>query len=566
MKTSFEKDKAQNTTATYKEAIRFYQRLAKQYEQIEMSEVGKTDSGKPLHVVVYSKDGIFDPVALRKAGKVILFINNAIHPGEPCGVDASMMLLRDYAASAKLNRYLKDVVLVCVPFYNIGGGLNRNSTSRANQDGPCSYGFRGNARNYDLNRDFVKCDTENASSFNRLFNQWRPHVMVDNHTSNGADYQYTMTLIATQKDKLSPALAGYMTEQLLPSLYKDMKAADWEMVPYVYARKTPDEGIMGFLDLPRYSSGYAALHNCISFMPETHMLKPYRDRVLSTYAFMQVMIKTLAKQKTAVLEAKKKADRSVQNKKRFDLNWTVDYDQVERLRFKGYEAKYKPSAVTGQSRLYYDRSAPYEKEIPFYNSYKSSLSIKKPDYYILPQAYSALAERMINNGVSVEKLGADKMLDVMMYRIGEFETVKNAYEGHYLHYNLSVDSMRLEWPFFEGDYVIRTNQIQNRYIIETLEPQAPDSFFAWNFFDSILMQKEHFSAYVFEDVAAELIAEDAKLRAAFEAKKSGDEVFAEDAHAQLNWIYLQSPHYERTHQVYPVARYNGDLLDLEPND
>ena len=218
-------------------------------------------------------------------------MNNAIHPGEPCGVDATMMLTRDILEGKV--PIPEDLVLVLIPFYNISGGLNRNGYSRANQVGPEAHGFRGNARNLDLNRDFVKCDSKNARSFNLLFNKWQPHVMIDNHTSNGADYQYVMTLIATQKDRLAPELSNVLTENMLPDLYDQMADKGYEMTPYVYARNTPDEGIAGFLDYGRFSSGYASLHHTISFMPETHMLKPYKDRVWSTYEFMASMIRYL---------------------------------------------------------------------------------------------------------------------------------------------------------------------------------------------------------------------------------------------------------------------------------
>ena len=234
-----------------------------------------------------------------------ILINNGIHPGESDGIDATMMLFRDYA-SGKI-KSPKNTVLVTIPVYNIGGALNRNSTTRTNQNGPESYGFRGNARNYDLNRDFIKADTLNARTFMDIFHAVNPDIFIDNHTSNGADYQYTMTLIASQHNKLDPHLAKYLNDRLLPYVYKDMKARDWEMTPYVYARSTPDEGIIEFLDLARYSSGYAALHNTIAFMPETHMLKPYKDRVESTYHFMDSMIKLMHTDHQLIAEAKAKA-------------------------------------------------------------------------------------------------------------------------------------------------------------------------------------------------------------------------------------------------------------------
>lgn len=552
LKTPFEVNP--NHTATYRETIAHYKKLAQRFPQLHLKEYGKTDSGFPLHLAILSTDQDFEVNSIREKGKNILMVNNAIHPGEPCGVDASMMLVRDYLQSPEKQQVLENCVLIVIPFYNIGGGLNRNSASRTNQNGPVAYGFRGNARNLDLNRDFIKCDSRNAQTFNQIYGEWQPDVFIDNHTSNGADYQYTMTLIPTQHNKLAPSLSKVMQSSMLPRLYEGMEAAGWEMTPYVYARETPDGGIAGFLDHPRYSSGYASLFHTISFMPETHMLKPFEDRVKSTYAFMDVMIHYLKDQGKAVLEAREQAQAQQRNQKTMDLNWTIDTAAKDSVRFKGYEAKYKPSEVSGLDRLYYDRESPYEKQIPFFNNYKSILSVEKPIAYLLPQAYGEIVERMEWNGVRLQRLAEDQTIELEFYRIKDVKTGEGPYEGHYLHTEVEVEKETMSWQYHQGDYVVYVDQATSRYIVETLEPQAPDSWFAWNFFDGILSQKEYFSSYVFEDLAAQYLAEDPDLKAALATRKQEDAEFAKSARAQLNFIYQRSPNYEPTHRLYPVGR------------
>ncbi len=556
--TPFETDN--NTTATYSEAIAFYKKLAKDHSRLQVNEIGMTDSGFPLHEVVLSQEEDFDPASIQEKGKTVLMINNAIHPGEPCGVDASMLLIRDYLDNRKKRNMLKNLVIVVVPVYNIGGAINRNGTSRANQNGPLSYGFRGNAKNLDLNRDFIKCDSRNARTFNQLFHKWNPDVFVDNHTSNGADYQYTMTLIATEDAKMDAGLASYMNEKMLPRLYKDMANEKWEMTPYVYSIDgTPDKGIMDFLDYPRYSSGYAALFDCISFMPETHMLKPYKDRVQSTYAFMDVMIKLLDDDHQLLKTTRKKAIKNTKNKNTYDIDWALDKETKTSLSFKGYLANYKPSEISGKDRLFYDRNQPYTKDIPYYKTYKSTKTLKRPMAYIIPQGYQEVIERLEWNGVKVHRLTEDFETKIELYRIKEFKTGEQPYEGHYLHRNVTLDTFQTEWPYYKGDYVVFVNQPANRYIVATLEPQGPDSFFAWNFFDGILQQKEYFSSYVFEDLAVAYLKENPALQAELDAKKAADSDFSNNATAQLYFIYKNSPHYERTHRVYPVGRFVFDV-------
>lgn len=544
--------KNDNHSSSYEEAIVQYQHLAEKYPQIVMKEYGMTDAGKPLHEVIISNSEAHTPLKSIQQEKVVVFINNAIHAGEPCGIDASLKLA-EQLCTFKID-LLDHATVVIVPVYNIGGALNRGSFSRANQNGPDEYGFRGNAKNLDLNRDFIKCDSKNAQSMNQLFNKWDPDIFIDNHTSNGADYQYVITLIATQKDKLNSTLSNYMTTAMLPVLYEKMEDKGYEMTPYVNARNTPDDGIAGFLDLPRYSSGFAALHNAFSFMPETHMLKPYKDRVESTYLFMESVLEFVEGNYKNIREARNEAVNNTRIQNIYNLNWELDSETSSKIVFKGYEAKYKKSEISGQDRLYYDRSEPYEKEVDFYNDYKAALTVEAPISYIIPQAYTQVIERLEWNDVKMDRITEDKEMELGVYRILDYRTSSNPYESHYIHRNVEVEKNKEIIKVYKGDYIINVNQSANRYIVETLEPHAPDSFFAWNFFDGILMRKEYFSPYVFEDLAAELLKKDKDLKRRLEAKKATDEEFANSAYAQLNFIYENSPYYEPTYNRYPVYR------------
>jgi len=548
-------EKNDNQTLTYREAIDCYEKLAAAYPNVfHLTASGSTDIGEPLHVAVLNTAGEFDPEKIRRSGKRILFINNGIHPGEPEGIDATVLLLRDYLEKPELQRLLEHTVIVLIPVYNVDGCLHRNSYTRANQDGPESYGFRGNARNYDLNRDFVKCDSRNARSFNAIFRTWMPDIFIDNHTSNGADYQYTMTLIATQHDKLEAPLGAFLQKTMLPELYGEMKKRNWEMTPYVDSPgETPDSGITGFCDYGRYSTGYAALWNTIGFMPETHMLKPFKDRVRSTYAFMDVVIRFLATRGDEVARARTEAFGRTRTKREFVLDWAMDQMKHDSIVFKGYEAKYKPSEVSGLPRLWYDRSAPYEKKIPYYNYFQPSVTVEKPVAYIIPQAWENVVERLKINRVAMRRLARETTVEVETYFIRDFKT-REAWEGHYYHYNIQLEKKTMNRTFGKGDFVVFSDQDANRYLLETLEPNAPDSWVAWNFFDPVLMQKEYFSGYVFEDLAAQFLKENPNIKAELDAKRKAEPEFAASARLQLDWVYRRSPWYEPTHRMYPVGR------------
>lgn len=548
-----------NESIAYEEAIARYQYFANRYEEAHFLEVGMTDVGEPLHCFFLTKsllplgaNGRFD----LPEDKPVLFINNGIHPGEPCGIDASLQFVERILESQDADRQaiLDQLVIAIVPVYNVGGALNRGCCSRANQNGPEAYGFRGNAKNLDLNRDFIKMDSENARSLVLLLRSLNPHVFIDTHTSNGADYQYVMTMIATQPDKASAEIGEYIREKMSPSLYADMEKRGFGMTPYVYGMgRTPDEGIKDFLETPRYSTGYNALFNTIGYTSETHMLKPFAQRVESTYQFLMSTAKYMSQNASELIALKDRADEAVQMQKVFPLKWELDTLHYRMLPFKGFEAKYPKSDVSGDARLSYDRNEPFTKEIKYYDQYMVTDSVMAPKFYVIPWAWKSVWQAMQLNGVEMHFLQSDSTMTVEAYFIDDFSSTSRVYEGHHLNTVQSMRKERIEMHFRAGDVIIPVNQNCNRYIVETLEPDGVDAFFVWNFFDSAFQQKEWYSDYVFEDTAAEMLREDPALREAFEEKKTDPE-FNSNARAQLYWLYQQSVHFEPSLNRYPVYR------------
>ncbi|HET7896932.1 MAG TPA: M14 family zinc carboxypeptidase, partial [Flavisolibacter sp.] len=216
---------------TYPEIIRWWKTLGAAYPTIRILEKGPTDAGFPLHLILVSTDQTFDIATIKAKKKNIIFINNGIHPGEPDGIDASMLLVRDIVQ----NKYKlpANIVLAIIPVYNIGGALNRSTNYRIDQNGPVEKGFRGNAQNLDLNRDFIKMDSKNAMSFAKIFTSLDPDIFIDNHVSNGADYQHVMTLLVSQHNKLGGVMGDYMNKTFEPALYPLMKQKGFDLIPYV---------------------------------------------------------------------------------------------------------------------------------------------------------------------------------------------------------------------------------------------------------------------------------------------------------------------------------------------
>lgn len=549
--TVFEKSQGLET-ATYQQTIQYYKDLATAYTSISIDSIGSTDSGKPLHLVTLNPDGNFNFESIRN-DKRILLINNGIHPGESDGIDATMMLFRDMA-SGKIEAP-KHTVLATIPIYNVGGSLNRNTSTRTNQNGPKAYGFRGNARNFDLNRDFIKSDTKNAKTFAQIFHLVKPDVFIDNHVSNGADYQYTLTHLFTQHNKLGGTLGNYLHTKMQPNLEAKLADKQWDITPYVNVfNKVPEAGFSQFMDSPRYSTGYTTLFNTLGMMVETHMLKPYKQRVEGTFELMKSMIEIIEEDHEQIKSLRQDYNQQLIAKKTYPLQWEIDTTKTTTLNFKGFEGNMIPSNITDADRLKFDRSKPFTKQITYQNYFKPSLEIEIPKAYIIPQGWWNVIELLKLNDVNMTPLSKDSTITVQSYKIDNYQTRSQAYEGHYQHYNTTIKVSEETITFNKGDFIIKTNQEAFRYLIETLEPQAPDSFFNWNFFDTILQQKEGFSPYVWEDKAELILRQDPKLRINFNLKKSYDKDFASNWYAQLDWLHKQSVNYEKSHLQYPVYR------------
>lgn len=550
--TLFEKSNALESP-DYWEIIRWWQTLDQRSTRVHLRTMGMTDAGQPLHLVVVANDGDTDFARIRQKNKRVILVNNGIHPGEPDGIDASMLLARDIAFG-KI-RMPDNIVLAIIPVYNVGGCLDRSKDYRVDQNGPEAFGFRGNSQNLDLNRDFIKCDSKEARAFTEIFHLTDPDVFLDNHVSNGADYQHIMTLICTQHNKLGGVLGEFMNAEFEPGIYAGMKTKGYDLLPYVNAfGDRVDQGWPEFMDGARYSSGYAALWHTFSFVAETHMLKPYGQRVVATYELMRSFMDFTSSHSEKIKQLRSETKNSVKTRQEFTLSWTADRSRSAERLYKGYEAGYKTSGVSGLQRLYYDRDKPYEKTIPFYNHYIPNLKVAKPSAYIIPQGWWKVIELLKANKVSMKPFPRDTTLEVEVSRIEDYKSATRPFEGHHIHTEVKTSASLKQVSFRKGDYFIPMDQAANRFLVEVLEPTAPDSYFAWNFFDAVLGQKEGYSAYAFEDIAADYLQNHPELKEKLAHRRQSDSTFAQNGRAQLYHVYENSPWIEPAFLRYPVYR------------
>jgi hypothetical protein len=512
-----------NTSPDYYQLIDELKRMDRESPLVSLYNMGPSDvPGLPIYVCILNgaEDSTATFLKARK-GTTLLF-NNAIHPGEPDGINACLIYTENYMRLDSINP--NDPVVAFIPAYNVGGMLTRSATSRANQNGPEFYGFRGNAQNLDLNRDFTKMDSENARTFAKLFHALNPDVFVDNHVSNGADYQYTLTYISSLKERIAPSLRKLIYGSMLPQLTQALKKSKWDLFPYVETvKETPDSGIYQFNDLPRYAMGYASLFNVISFTVETHMLKPFPNRVKATHDFMNELVKWSVVHAPQIELAREKAHEWEGSQRYFRFNYSRT-SAADSIQFKGFTAVRDTNDITGLSHLTYDRNLPYQKSIPFYRTYVSLDSVEIPQFYIVRGQEHRIIEQLKANNILFEVLSQEKTLDVNAQFVN----------------------------FRPGDVLIPTNQNGSLFLHAVLQPVCEDSYFTWNYFDSYLQEKEYFSNYVFVEKLRSILQANPELRQAYEAKKAADQEFATSEWQQLYYIYQHSPYFEPSYMLLPV--------------
>lgn len=115
--TPFEQDS--NSTCTFDQCISFFKSLDADYKECSIVEDGYTDTDEPFRLVVLGRKDAMNPLSAKKRNKLIVWINNGIHPGEPEGIDASMILARELMKNADLNKLLDKITVVMVPVYNV---------------------------------------------------------------------------------------------------------------------------------------------------------------------------------------------------------------------------------------------------------------------------------------------------------------------------------------------------------------------------------------------------------------------------------------------------------------
>ena len=451
--------------------------------------------------------------------------------------------------------------MLFIPIFNADGHERFGPFNRITQDGPREMGWRTTAQNLNLNRDFYKADTPEMQAWLHLWNAWQPHLLIDTHATDGADYQYPVTYGLELHGNLDAELTAW-TRGYLDVLERGLGAQGLPIAPYVTFRRwhDPRSGLREWVAGPRYSQGYAAIRNRVGLLVETHMLKPYPVRVAAVRAILDHTLTHLASAAGAPLHALSaaadaRAATLAARGEPLPLSWDAGTDSVM-VDFLGVRYEQRTSEISGGEYFVYHSDQPDTFRIPYFNAPRPDALATLPAAYLVPPQWTDVIERLRWHGVHLERLTAPVELTVQTWRLQDVTWQERPYEGrHPLRYTAEPVTVTREFP--AGTVVVRCDQPAARAIAHGLEPAAPDAFVRWGFFDAVMTRTEYVESYVIERMMAEMVAEDPGLLDDLAAAQAADPQLATSPWAIRDWFYRRTPYYDQEAFLVPVARVEG---------
>lgn len=537
-------------TPSYDETIEWLEKLVDAAPELEMVSIGKSAQGRDIWMVIASADRAFTPKALRSSGKPTVLAQGGIHSGEIDGKDAGMMLLRDMTVRGTKADLLKRANLLFVPILSVDAHERSGPYNRINQRGPAEMGWRTNARNLNLNRDYAKLDTEEMQAMVRTIVRWQPDLYLDLHVTDGEDYQYDITFGYSGPHAHSPAIAGWLDQKFSPFVNASLTEMGHVPGPLVFGRDELDfsKGIQGWTASPRFSNGYGDARHLPTVLLENHSLKPYDRRVLGTYVFLEAAL-TVAGEEAATLHRAINTDLQ-RDPAEFPLGWKSG-EVPEMIDFAGIESRQMISPVTGQTYLQWT-GKPIHMKIPRFLQNEPSVLVSRPAAWWIPAEWSQVIDRLRVHGIEMETIDEVLEVEVEMYRLEDPEFEPEPFEGHIRATATPVAVTRTE-HFPAGSVRIDGGQPLADLVALLLEPHSSDSFLQWGFFHEIFSRTEYVEEYVMEPLAARML-EDPEVRADYYEKLRTDPAFRDDPKARLHWFYERTPYFDERWRLYPVGR------------
>ena len=549
-----------NETGPYSETVEIAHRLEKASRFVKVLDMGTTPEGRTMIALVASKDRAFTPDAAAKTNKAVIFIQSGIHAGEIEGKDTVLMLVRDMVVSKKFAPWLDRAIFVIVPVFNVDGHEYVSPYHRPSQNGPKSTGLRANAQRLNLNRDYIKADTPEMRAWLKLFHAWNPDFHIDNHVTDGADFQYDVTWDMARNQDIAEPAGAWVREKFVPELDRRMESDGHMVAPYGALRNAGGRREF-FMEVfsPRYSHLYSAALNRPSLLVETHSLKAAKTRAWAHYDINRHAIEIILQDPEGLRKAVREADR-VMAARAGDRNAAPVYlagrvsEKSRPLVYHSLKNGPFKSEVTGSQ---VNRFTAEKDDIAtvIHDQIDTTVEAQMPLGYVIPAAMTDIVELLKLHSVEMERTSKPMESEFETYRFNNIKFAGSSNEGHVA---VSFDARPVKEKIFlpAGSWWVPLKQRRARLIFSMLEPQAPDSLARWGLMNSVF--ETGFGGgvgeYLSEPIARRMMADNPELRKQFEAKLAADPQFAADPRARLQWWFQQSKYEPGDAGRYPIVR------------
>lgn len=553
--TTFEKSNFLETD-DYEGTIAYAKLLDKQFKEVHYQSIGQTLMGRDVPLLIVDKDGFTKPKKIRKKGRNLILVQSCIHPGEPNGKDAMFLLIRNMLRGRENGDLLDDFSFLFIPVLSPDGLANFSPFNRFEQNGPKQMGWRVNAQGLNLNRDYTKLDSPELRGFVEMFNRWQPDLFFDTHTTNGADYQYVTTYSIEDFGNYDAGLSYWLGHVWEPKIKVAMSNLNIPITRYIefHPWGDPTASLYDESFSAMFSEAYTTARNCPGILLETHMLKPYKDRVLSTYHMIVETLRIIRDDKANFQNSIAQAKKNDLNLNELPINMQSELNDTLWVDFLGYHFDTVQSDITGSWYYAYDTSRPETRRTRRIRSTRPEKILSIPKEYIIPAQYGAVIDIVKAHGFDINYLKSEKTLNVSTYRFSNVEFMQTPSEGHSRIARFDAEEITKEVTFPRGSAVVKTSQNGVRLLMNLLEPEMHGSLFEWGFFNQVLQRVEYFEVYKMEPMAQEMLAADPFLREQFVAWKANFPKEKQPSQYEvLNWFYERSPYCEKNYLMYPIG-------------
>jgi hypothetical protein len=549
--TPFEKSEGLESP-NYAETMAWLEKLASESAYLTMTNAGISEQGRVIHLVIASLDQDFSSSELSTSRKPLILIQAGIHAGEIDGKDAGMMLLRDIALGDKKELLTKANILF-IPILNVDGHERRSEFGRVNQRGPLEMGWRTNAQNLNLNRDYTKLETVGIKTLANIITKYDPDLYIDVHVTDGADYQYDITYGYVATGGYSPAISSWLSTSFQPEVDHALKNMGHIPGPLLFAANGDDfsGGNIAFSFSPRFSHTYGDIRHMASILIENHSLKPFEQRVLGTYVFLEQSINSLGDHFEA-LQVAVESD-SNQPKESIPVKFKFRKTVADSMQFLGVASSKVTSDITGAEYVKWE-GQPITQVVPSLLMDVPELSVSVPKAYWIPAEWGNLIEKMKQHGIELETLTEAKELKLEFSVVDNYKMGTQPYEGMMRVQSFEQEKEYRTVTLNPGSVRVKTDQALGELVVILLEPESVDSFFQWGYFNTIFTQTEYMETYIMEPLIAKMLAEDSDLKKRFEDEKATKPDFAKSPRAIYQWFYAQTPYFDQNWKVIPVGR------------